>query len=368
MDEYSLISKKEIRMNKTLKSIQKVSCKKYRAVKGHFPKAQIGKVVKLREHDCFYDFTNYSNTHYELHNPTIDILLRTIKQQGILGLSGSAFPTEQKIQSLLDSKTEEKYLIINGVECDPGLIHDEWLLKNYLEEIEKGIALITKCIPFNKVILATKEALTKHQSYYDIYRVPNRYPMGAEKILIQTVLNISLDQQDTPSAKGILVLNVQTIHAIYEAFYQNRVLDSRFITIADMLTGEAVIARVNLNASILDIASKFNKANSNQPVYFGGGIMSGKRATAEDKLSVKTNFIGYGKEVCIYQNLSCKKCGACSRKCPMNISVHKIIQSLEKNDLSRIKDFHSERCIQCGTCSYFCHARKNTMEMVISTK
>jgi NADH:ubiquinone oxidoreductase subunit F (NADH-binding) len=69
-------------------------------------------------------------------SPT-DILNR-IKESELFGLGGAAFPTSRKLQTLLASK-EEKYFIINGVECDPGLIHDAWILRNFSKEIQKGL-------------------------------------------------------------------------------------------------------------------------------------------------------------------------------------------------------------------------------------
>jgi Na+-translocating ferredoxin:NAD+ oxidoreductase RnfC subunit len=92
--------------------------------------------------------------------------------------------------------------------------------------------------------------------------------------------------------------------------------------------------------------------------------MMGRMAKADDIISEKTNFIGYGYEINYSMNVKCKNCRACARKCPMKIKVHKVIQSLEKNDFKKGKEFQPERCIQCGTCTYYCNAGKNTMELI----
>lgn len=367
MNEYPLITRKEVKSNNALKTIQKETYKKHRKLKVRFPKAKISKLVKLRESNSYYDLTDKVYDKKELQNYNKDVLLETTRSMGICGLGGSGFPLERKLESIIHSKAPDKYLIINGVECDPGLLQDAWLLQNRLPEIEAGIKLLTKVIPFSKVLLATKEATSNTDSGYDISVVPDRYPMGAEKILIEHLLGIKLAPKDVPAEKGVLVINAQTVHAIYEALYFNRPADSRFITVADLTSGESIVARVNLSAPVIETANKLIKAGLAQAIYYGGGILSGIKATPIDKLTVKTNFIGYGKEVIYDQSSKCKKCGACSRNCPMEIKVNKLIQAIEKN-ASDLKEFHTELCIRCGTCTYLCAAGKNTMELVTSAK
>lgn len=366
MEEYTLISKREVRKNKLIKRIQKESNKRYRHTKGRFPKAKLGKLVALRASNNYINLTDYHESTAEVPQLDRSTLLNEMKRQNIRGLGGSGFPSAQKLEAVIASKSANKYLIINGVECDPGLLHDKWLLENRYSEIEKGIGLLAGCADFKKIILATKEEITGRKSCYEIHTVPNRYPMGAERVLIQEVLGFKIADNEIPANKGILVINIQTVHAIYEAIYLKRPADSRFITVADLTTGEAVIARVKLDTGILDLTSRISKASVNLPVFYGGGLLSGKKALAEDKITIGTNFIGYGKEAGIFPNASCKGCGACARKCPMDIKVNKLVQALEKNDRSVIKDLHPERCIKCGTCSYYCAAGKNTMELVNS--
>lgn len=368
MNNSVLLNKKEVRKNKVLRNIQKNYCRQHRTVKGHFPKATIGKVVKLREANSFFDFTDSAINKQEPPLLTKEVILNAVKQQGVCGFGGSGFPTQQKLQAVLNSAAKDKYLIINGVECDPGLIHDEWLIKYHRDEIEKGILLLAKCIGFKKIVLAVKDEISVSNSGYEVCTVPNRYPMGAERILIQTVLGITVPQDIIPSKKGILVLNVQTIHAIYEAVYLNRPADTRFITVADLSTGDAVVARVKLGMTVLDIAKRIAGARLNQSVYFGSGVMGATRALAKDKVSAETNLIGYGKATSFEIDPKCIKCGACARKCPMQLKVKNIIRGIEDNNLSAIKELHPERCIQCGTCTYFCHAGKNVMKAVASVK
>lgn len=363
MKEYPLLVKSEIKKNKTIRTIQKNSIKKYKHTKGRYPKAIIGKLVELREKDNFFDFTQNYETKTELEDLSSDEILKEIKKQGICGFSGSGYPTNKKIEAVIESETKQKYLVINAVECDPGLIHDGWLIKNRLDEIEKGIHILGK-FGFTRIILATKEDIKPKSNDYEVYTVPNRFPMGEEKILVKEVLGISISQKEVPVNKGVLVLNLQTVYVIYETIYGKRQVTSKFITVADMTTGEAVVARIDLNSSVIDILNKIMGNGANKLAFFGGGIMNGRKAMGDDISTMSTNFIAYVNEINYFRDVKCKKCGACARKCPMEVKVHKIIQALEKRDIEKVKELKPERCIHCGVCTYHCKARKDTMGLI----
>jgi Na+-translocating ferredoxin:NAD+ oxidoreductase RnfC subunit len=367
MNEYPLITKRAVRKNRSLKSIQKEYHKSHRGIKGHYPKARISKVVRLRDRDNFFDFTDKIVERREPRKITAGQLQEILRTMNISGLGGSGFPAEKKLQAILKSDATNKILIINGVECDPGLLHDAWLIKNRLSELEAGIRLLAEAIPFQKIILATKDTVAATAKGYEIAVVPDRYPMGAEKILAEYMLCISLAPKDIPAEKGILIMNVQTLYAIYEAVYLNRPEASRLVTVADLATGEAVIARVNLGTPVTELIDKILRKHSNQPVYAGGGILSARKAEPGEKLNVKTNFIAYGKAEEYDRTAKCRNCGACARKCPMKIKVNKIVQQHEKHN-GNVREFHPELCLTCGSCTYHCAAGKNVMEIVSAAK
>jgi Na+-translocating ferredoxin:NAD+ oxidoreductase RnfC subunit len=285
----------------------------------------------------------------------------------ISGLGGGGFPADKKLQAILKSGAINKYLIINGVECDPGLLHDAWLIKNRLPELEAGIKLLAEAIPFQNIILATKDTVTATAKGYEIAIVPDRYPMGAEKILAEHVLGISLAPKDIPAEKGILIMNVQTLYTIYEAVYLNRPATSRLITVADLATGEAVIARANLGTSVTELTDKIIKRYNNQTVYVGGGILTARKVSPGEKLSVKINLIAYGMAAEYDRTAKCRNCGACARKCPMKLKVNKIVQ-LQERHKGNVREFHPELCLSCGSCTYHCAASKNIMEIVTAAK
>lgn len=358
--EYPLITRKTVKKNKAIKKIQKITEKRFNSIKGSFPKAKISKVVVLKGDNNFFDLSEKNSN----ENLTGNNILELIESYDLTGLSGNGFPTERKIKAVIDANTNDKYLIVNAVECDPGLLHDEWLIKNRLTQIEEGISVLSEIVSFKRIIIAAKESDTPHNSKIEIGLVPNRYPMGQEKILIKKVLGIDMEAVQIPAEHGILVLNAQTVLAIGEIAKGVYKKGNRYITVADYTNGEAVVAKISGETTAAEILKKTLGVRGGKDVFAGGGIMLGHKVQKDEKVSAKTNFVAYGTNIEFNEASKCKKCGACARKCPMGIKVHKIVSTLEKDKNADVSMYQPELCINCGTCTYHCRAGKNTMSTV----
>ncbi len=328
-------------------------------------KAVIKKVVKLQcEEKVFYDFACDNQIvaekqHIDTNELSFDEMLEKLKSHNVYGFGGAAFPTYEKIKALIEAKKPNKYLIINGIECDPGLVHDAWMLRNRIDEIAKGISILTKFIDFNKVILAVKnDEGIRNINGVEIKVVPDRYPMGAERIIIKELFGQEIAQNCIPAKEGFLILNVQTIYAIYEAVFLNHDANTKFLTIGDIPNGKAVVARVKIGTNMAELAKGALGEQKDVELFCGGGIMQGHEISEDDNIDPEVNFIAYGKRPIYKDDAKCAKCGACSRACPMGLKVHKIINMIEKGDKERLAELHVEKCIGCGACSYVCKADK----------
>lgn len=364
MNEYPLLTRKEVRKNKDIRRVQKNAKKRYRPIKGRFPKVRIDKVVELRTGESFVDLTGKTVKQNSSNNTSLEEFLKKVENNGLIGLSGDGFPTCEKIKTLLHAKVSEKYFIINGVECEPGLIHDEWLLTEKLEKVVSGVKALSEFISFHKVILATKKADIKEQEIFSLHMVPNRFPMGEEKILIAEILGMQLGRNQIPAEQGILVLNVQTVIALGEIFDGSYQAGARYITVSDFITGEAVVAKVKVGMNVIEILQMTLGKRINEKKYAGGGIMKGHEVGNEEVITLMTNFVAYGNSVVYANEAKCRKCGGCTRYCPVGVEVMQIVKGLEKDKNADVSAFHPEFCIGCGTCTYRCHAGKNTMQLV----
>lgn len=289
-------------------------------------------------------------------------ILEKIEDSEVVGLGGAAFPTHLKIKSVIDANQKEKFLIINAVECDPGLVHDAWILRQYTEEISKGIQLLGECIPLDKVILAAKDISDlRFSDEILIKKVPNFYPIGAEKILIKNILGKDLSNDVIPAQKGILVLNVQTIYSIYEAVYLNKKAVSKFITIANLLKKEAQTVKVELGNKVSEVVDSIY--NGEGTVFVGGGLMQARQINEKELIEKSTNFIAVS-QFPRYKESYCSKCGICVKRCPSGLEVYKIASYVDNGQLEKTIKYNPKQCISCGICSYYCLAGKNLLRKV----
>lgn len=285
-------------------------------------------------------------------------ILNRIKKAGVFGMGGAGFDTYRKLIAVINSQAEEKYFILNGVECDPGLIHDRWLLKAVPEAIFSGVKLISSCADFKSVTLAVKETEDlRLPGELKLCQVPTQYPAGAEKLLISEVLHKKLSREQLPADCGILVLNVQTVYSVYEAVLGNRKADTRFITVADLRVPVAKVAKVRLGMKVHKILEETYPGATT--AYVGGGLMQAYMAEEETVVDQHVNFIAAAQFPRYKESPQCSGCGVCVANCPASLSVNHVADLVDAGKLKEATGYHPEACISCGSCSYSCLAGRN---------
>lgn len=370
-----VITSKMIRKNKALRAIRKQSLKMFGKVKKGVIKNKIGKAVACESGmDAEMDWKKISgdleqfleNNRVSLAaKPDAKTLIEACKEAGLTGMSGNGFPVYQKLEGFLQSDASSKHIIINGVECEPGLIHDQWLIDHHLDVIVKAAGILGKIFDGASVAIAAKgfpAAKGTIPTGVSLYQVPPVYPMGEEHILIRQVLGVILTPEETPIEKGILVMNVQTLIQMFRVLSGESV-NGRYVTLCDLDTGKAVAAYVDDKELIKDkLLGVFG-----QREYYkcGFGVMYANDVSGQDTFSPTICFAAVASSVagCSTEN-KCKGCGRCKRVCPMDINVKKVITSLEKHQCEKLDELGVGRCIGCGSCSFVCAAGKSPHEMI----
>ena len=69
-----------------------------------------------------------------------ETLLARVRECGLIGMGGAAFPSAVKIAGTPDHKL--KTLIINAAECEPYITCDDMLMRSHADEIIKGILIL----------------------------------------------------------------------------------------------------------------------------------------------------------------------------------------------------------------------------------
>lgn len=294
-------------------------------------------------------------------------IIAIIRDKEVFGMGGAGFPVYKKILSVLSCDVPEKYLILNGVECDPGLIHDHYLLRNFPDEILKGINIIRHCVEFKSVFLATRD--TKRLVFPEniiLHKSASVYPAGAERFVIKEILHRNLDKDQLPVDNGILVLNVQTVYAIYKAVYEEHPADTRFLTVADLTDKTAKVAQVRLGIKLKDVMEAAYPGRTG--CFAGGGIMQAHFVDENETVNRTINFIAVGTMPKFKESVQCSKCKNCVSNCPAGLEVNKIADLVDEGKLQETLKYNALDCMGCGSCSYSCLAGRNLAAKIKAAK
>lgn len=295
---------------------------------------------------------------------TQEEFIEILKDKGIIGLGGAGFPTYLKYD-----KSKAKTLLINAIECEPYVMADNELCKLKCEEILEAIDAILEINKIPQAIIAIKKTNVELKKIFDNYigtylkikikTVSDYYPAGWERNLVKDTLNITYNKY--PIEQGIIVNNVSTIYAIYEALKYDKPLIERIIT----FSGDAVKgtnALVKIGTPINDILDKLEYDKDS--IIVSGGPMMGAKADSDLVVSANQNSILIMKPKTSLKT-ECLKCGKCVEACPVKLSPVLIMNMLNNKDLIKMQP---EKCIECGLCSYICPAHINVRNEIKKAK
>lgn len=307
--------------------------------------------------------------------------LRIVKEMGIVGLGGAAFPTCVKLAPPPGSKAE--FLILNGTECEPYLTSDYRLLMEHTEEVIIGGELMRRALGEPKGIIAIEDnkplaiakmrELTKHYLNWQVVSLKKRYPQGGEKQLIDAVTGRRVPSMGLPIATGAVVQNVGTAFAVYEAVQKNKPLISNILTV----TGNAVNIQRNYRFRIgypiryiLEMANACSPQEGLLPEVakvVNGGPMMGKVVVDMEAPVVKSSsalLLLTQKETKRKPAGNCIRCGKCSQACPMALEPFFLYRLATAHRMEELDENHVCDCIECGCCLYTCPANIPLLDQI----
>lgn len=309
-------------------------------------------------------------TNEKISNYTKQEFTDIVRDAGIVGLGGAGFPTYIKYNS-----DNIKTLVINAVECEPYITADFSLTLDKCEEILETIDAIITINNIEKAIIAVKKnnvtLINQLKNYMGSYlniklvTVPNIYPMGWERLLVEETLHIKYDR--LPIEKGIVVSNISTIYAIYEALKYEKPLIERVITFTGEGFKEPKNILVKVGTKVSDVINNIVHYKEDDLLFVAGGPMMGEALPTDDLVvSPNLNCVLVIKDNIKDLETNCLRCGKCVLVCPAKISPVLIKDAIKNKEY--LKELEVNRCIECGLCSYICPAKIKVREIVKSAK
>jgi len=288
-----------------------------------------------------------------------------IREAGIVGMGGAAFPTNAKISSAL-GKCDT--IIVNAAECEPYITADDRLMRETPERLMRGVQILMKIFGLSAAHIGIednkKDAIASLNKAVvpgvQVHALRTRYPQGAEKQLIQAITGRQVPPGGLPAAVGCAVFNAATCAAIADAVDLGMPLFRRAVTVS----GNAVVKPSNFLVPVGTPYAYLIEAAGGlkSDVYkiVSGGPMMG---IAQFDLSVPT-VKGCNAITCFVEaerseaaNPHCIRCGRCTEVCPMHLQPLLMYQNERKSNVAQLDALHVTDCIECGCCAYICPGR-----------
>jgi electron transport complex protein RnfC len=309
----------------------------------------------------------------------VEEMKNRIKEAGICGMGGAGFPTIVKL-----SPPENKPIdtvILNGVECEPYLTADHRLMLEQSEGIIKGLKIIMKIlnaqhgmigIESNKPdAIALMNKLLANENNLSVVPLKLKYPQGAEKQLIYAATKRIVPAGGLPLDVGIVVQNVGTAFAIYEAVRFKKPLVERIITVTGSVVNNPKNLKARIGTLFSDLVTYCGGTKSEIGKVISGGPMMGYALPSLDAPMAKgtSGLILFSeKEARTIEERNCIHCAHCVDVCPMNLVPSLIAQGVKGGDLTLAVKAGLEDCIKCGSCAYVCPAHIRIVQWVDTGK
>ena len=345
-----------------------------------------GKVVKIDEHphpvgttvpavfienDGSGETEEFTPKDWEALSP--QEIIETIKEAGIVGLGGAAFPTHVKLSPPPEKRFHS--MILNGAECEPYLTIDYRLMVEHTREILEGGAIIRKALGAKTAYIGIEdnkpeaiEQMMKLAPEYDfeVVVLRTKYPQGSEKQLIKAITGKEVPSGGLPMDVGVYVQNVGTAYAIYEVFSKGKPLYERGVTVTGKVKEpKNLLVRIGTPVKkLIEAAGGYSEPPGKLII---GGPMMGISQYTEDIPVVKGTtgiVVQSAAEVTLPLDLPCIRCGFCVDVCPMGLVPTLVADYVRVNDIDAAEEWGIMDCMECGSCAYVCPAKRNLVHYI----
>lgn len=288
-----------------------------------------------------------------------------VKEAGIVGLGGAAFPTSVKLTPPKDKPIDT--IIINGCECEPILTADYRLMLEFPEDILKGAEIICKATGAKRLLVGIEdnkpsafETMKKYaqNTKAEIVLLKTKYPQGAEKTLISALLQREVPRGGLPFDVGVVVQNVGTTKAVWEAVSQGVPLYQRAITVSGTGIKDPKNLLVRLGTPFKDAVEFCGGLKEGASLLIMGGPMMGISQWSLDVPVVKaTSGILAWETPPPALEYACISCSRCVGHCPMRLVPTQLMKCVKYENLTLAENWGILDCVECGCCQYVCPSK-----------
>ncbi|MBO5354510.1 MAG: electron transport complex subunit RsxC [Clostridia bacterium] len=300
-----------------------------------------------------------------LDEATPDEIVEVIRNAGIAGMGGAAFPTYAKLKSAIGKATT---LIINCAECEPFITANHRMMVEHPERIIDGVKVLMRALSLDTALIGVEDnkpdaiAILRENAPtgIKICALKTKYPQGDERQLMYALVGKELPAGKLPADIGCVIFNTETVAAIWHAFYNGTPLCKRVVTVDGDCIGRPTNVKAPLGISYRDLIAYCGGLVKKPERLINGGPMMGNAQWDLDAVITKgsSSILVLSHEFCekghSKQPSACIRCGRCVKNCPMHLMPNMLVNLAMRRRFKDSESYNVMSCVECGTCSYNC--------------
>lgn len=260
-------------------------------------------------------------------------------------------------------------LIINGCECEPYLTCDHRVMLEQTDKLLTGIRTIMRATGAKRAIIGVEDnkldavnairAKLPEEGAISCEAVETKYPQGAEKMLISSLLGKEVPSGGLPVDIGVAVYNVGTMAQLGDLIPNSRGLIERVVTVSGPGVSKPGNYLVPIGTPLRFLMEQAGSSSDANEVIVGGPMMGMTVASLDVPVTKGVSgIVVFEKEDEDQKDrpvFPCIKCGACLDACPINLNPSMLGQLASVRQYEVMdSDYHLKDCFECGCCSYVC--------------
>ncbi len=300
-------------------------------------------------------------------------LAAAVRASGCCGMGGAGFPTHIKL-NYDEEKQHIDTLVVNAAECEPYITSDYRELIENSDRVIGGMKLIREILGIERVVIGIEENKPKAISLmreklagekgFEVLKLRSLYPQGAEKVIAFYATGRIVEEGQLTYDQGIIVLNASTTGFIYDYSQTGIPFVSRRVTIDGDAVGKPGNFRAPIGIRISELLSAAGTDMEKVERIVAGGPMMGISVYDHDLPLLKTNnaFLASKREEKRPVMTNCIRCGRCIAACPLGLMPTEFERAYDRKDRDALNRLKINLCMNCGSCSYVCPAKRPLAE------
>lgn len=255
-------------------------------------------------------------------------IVQRIADAGIVGMGGGGFASARKMRLAMAAKVD--FVIGNGMSWQADAHADRTLLRRHFAEVVGGLAIVGRCLANPRKVLAVPSGSGCPPPAVE---AGTGVAAGDERILVARLAQRDVPAGGYPTDVGVVVFNVATLFAIFEAVRLGKRPRGRLASVAGedrWLSFGTPLADLGLGVGELRV----------------GGVLTGAPASSNAVVEPTTFAVSAPRPA----GLACIRCQRCEPACPQGLAPQALHHAVEAGaESDAVFD-----CIECGACTAAC--------------